>query len=100
MVLWCIGFFKEVAGVTEPKKIRVAVEIYGQTYQMVGTESSSHMRLVASLVDDMMREISSKNRSLDTTKIAVLTAVNTVNDAVKLKERIEELENELKTLKG
>ncbi|WP_040229002.1 cell division protein ZapA [Bhargavaea cecembensis] len=85
---------------TEPKKIRVAVEIYGQTYQMVGTESSSHMRLVASLVDDMMREISSKNRSLDTTKIAVLTAVNTVNDAVKLKERIEELENELKTLKG
>ncbi|MET3574587.1 cell division protein ZapA [Bhargavaea ullalensis] len=85
---------------TEPEKIRVAVEIYGQTYQMVGTESSSHMRLVASLVDDMMRDISSKNRSLDTTKIAVLTAVNTVNDAIKLKERIEELENELKLLKG
>ncbi|SIT83698.1 cell division protein ZapA [Edaphobacillus lindanitolerans] len=85
---------------TEPEKIRVAVEIYGQTYQMVGTESGSHMRLVATLVDDMMREISSKNRSLDTTKIAVLTAVNTVNDAIKLKDRIKELENELKLLKG
>lgn len=95
-----MGFFKEVAGVAEPEKNRVSVDIYGQTYQMVGKETVGHMRLVASLVDEMMREISSKNRSLDTTKIAVLTALNTMNDSLKLKERVEELENELNQLKG
>ena len=84
----------------EPDKNRVSVDIYGQPYQMMGKETIGHMRLVASLVDDMMREISSKNRSLDTTKIAVLTALNTVNDSLKLKERVEELENELNQLKG
>lgn len=84
----------------EPEKNRVTVDIYGQSYQMVGTETVGHMRHVASLVDDMMREISSKNRSLDTTKIAVLTALNMVNDSLKQKERIEELEHELNRLKG
>lgn len=94
------GIFQGGGGVAEPEKNRVSVDIYGQTYQMVGKESVGHMRLVASLVDDMMREISSKNRSLDTPKIAVLTALNMVNDSIKLKERIEELENELNQLKG
>lgn len=84
----------------EEQKIRVAVEIYGQTYKMVGTETSSKMRQVASIVDDQMREINERNPSLDTAKIAVLTAVNTVHDNLKLKEQIEQLEIELKNLKG
>lgn len=40
------------------------------------------------------------NPSLDTGKLAVLTAVNAVNDYVKLKEQFEELEREIKRLKG
>lgn len=82
------------------QKTSVAVDIYGQTYKMVGTESSSHMRQVASVVDDRMREISSKNPHLDITKMAVLTAVNSVNDYIKIKEQVEELEKELNKLKG
>lgn len=46
-----------------------------------------------------MREISSKNPSLDTSKLAVLTAVNAVNDYLKIKDRLERLENELKRVK-
>lgn len=85
---------------SEQHKIRVSVEIYGQTYKMVGSETSGHMRLVASMVDDKMREINSHNPSLDSAKLAVLTAINTVHEYVKLKEQIEQLEEEIKRLKG
>ncbi|MCZ8536230.1 MULTISPECIES: cell division protein ZapA [Paenisporosarcina] len=85
---------------SEQHKIRVSVDIYGQTYKMVGSETSGHMRLVASMVDDKMREINSHNPSLDSSKLAVLTAVNTVHEYVKLKEQVEQLEEEIKRLKG
>ncbi|WP_026581834.1 cell division protein ZapA [Bacillus sp. J33] len=81
------------------QKNRTSVDIYGQQYVIVGSESSSHVRLIASLVDDKMREISSKNPSLDISKLAVLTAVNAVNDYIKLKDRLERLENELNRVK-
>ncbi|EIJ79205.1 cell division protein ZapA [Bacillus methanolicus] len=84
---------------SDAQKNRITVEIYGQQYVIVGYESTSHIRLVASIVDDKMREISSKNPSLDTSKLAVLTAVNAVNDYLKIKDRLERLENELKRVK-
>lgn len=84
----------------EQTKNRISVEIYGHTYKMVGTESIGHMRLVASIVDDKMREISIHNSSLDSAKLAVLTAVNTVHEYLLLKEQVEKLEEELKKLKG
>lgn len=84
---------------SDRKKNRSTVDIYGQQYVIVGTESTSHIRLIASMVDDKMREISSANPSLDINKLAVLTAVNAVNDYIKLKDRVESLEAEIKRLK-
>lgn len=80
----------------QSEKTRTTVDIYGQQYIIVGSETPSHIRLVASLVDEKMREIALKNPSLDTSKLAVLTAVNAVNDYIKMKDRLEQLENELK----
>ena len=77
------------------QKHKTTVAIYGQAYVIMGTESPSHVRLVASLVDDKMREISYKNPTLDVNKLAVLTAVNAVNDYIKLKEQFEQLQAEL-----
>jgi len=84
---------------SEQEKTRISVDIYGQNYKMVGSESSGHMRLVASMVDDKMREINSHNSQLDIAKLAVLTAVNAVHDYIKVKEQLELLEEELKRLK-
>jgi cell division protein ZapA len=84
---------------SQEQKNRTTVDIYGTQYVIVGTESTSHIRLVASLVDEKMREISSMNPSLDKSKLAVLTAVNTLHDNLKLKEYCESLEEELKKLK-
>jgi len=77
------------------QKHKTTVAIYGQQYVIMGTESPSHVRLVASLVDDKMREISYKNPTLDVNKLAVLTAVNAVNDYIKIKDELERLQAEL-----
>lgn len=77
-------------------KKRITVEIYNKSYTIVGTEQESHVRLVASLVDQKMREISRMNRQLDTTRLAVLTAVNTMNDYIKLQNEHNALLRSLK----
>ena len=42
------------------------------------------------MVDEKMREISASNPSLDTNKLAVLTAINAVNDYLKTKEKLKQ----------
>jgi cell division protein ZapA len=81
---------------SNPRKSRITVDIYGQQYIILGSESPSHIRFIASLVDDKMREIGSKNPSLDASKLAVLTAVNAVNDYIKIKDELEKLQEEIK----
>lgn len=81
---------------SQPSKNRITVDIYGVQYTIVGTESASHIRHVASIVDEKMREISSMNPSLDTNRLAVLTAINAVNDYLKVKDRLEQHEKEIK----
>jgi cell division protein ZapA len=77
------------------QKNRTTVEIFSQAYIIMGSESPSHIRHVASLVNDKMREISSKNPNLESSKLAVLTAVNAVNDYLKMKDQLEQLQKEL-----
>ncbi|WP_284906684.1 cell division protein ZapA [Bacillus sp. lyk4-R2A-2] len=77
-------------------KTKTTVEIYGQSYTIIGQETKMHMRHVASIVDDKMREINEKNPYFDINKLAVLTAVNVVHDYLKLKEQYEKLEIQLK----
>ena len=84
---------------SQSRKNRITVDIYGVQYTIVGTESASHIRHVASMVDEKMREISSMNPSLDTNRLAVLTAINAVNDYLKVKDRLEQHEKELKRVK-
>ena len=95
LLLMLVGGFT----LAEQEKNRISVDIYGQSYKIVGTESTGHMRLVASIVDDKMREISAHNPTLDNTRLAVLTAVNTVHEYLKLKQQVEALEEQLKKLK-
>ncbi|WP_338030901.1 cell division protein ZapA [Fervidibacillus halotolerans] len=80
---------------SDEKKNRITVEIYGQKYVIVGTESPNHIRAVAMTVDEKMKEISNRNPFLDTSKVAVLTAVNAVNEYMKLKMEFEKLQEQL-----
>lgn len=75
---------------SEEKRTKVTVEINNRQYTIVGTESKEHVQLVADLVNEKMTEIHQANKHLDTTKLAVLTAINTMNDYIKLKEEFDE----------
>ena len=81
-------------------KNKITVDIYDQQYTIVGAESASHIRLVASLVDSKMREISDKNPNLDVSRLAVLTAVNTIHEYLKLQDQLSIIQMEQKTEKG
>ncbi|GEK33409.1 cell division protein ZapA [Kurthia sibirica] len=83
----------------ESPKNRISIEIYGQTYNMIGPESTAHMRAVAATVDEQMRNIKLMNPVLSSTQLAVLTAANTVNESLKLQQKIKSLEAELKKIK-
>lgn len=85
---------------SDNEKTKITVDIYGQQYTIVGTESSSHIRHVASLVDDKMREISEKNPSLDVSKLAVLTAINAFHEYLKMQEQMSIMQIEQKNEKG
>lgn len=78
------------------EKSRSTVEIYGEKYTIVGYENEEHIYKVASLVDKKMREIKMKNHNLDTRKLAVLTAVNSINELLKCQEELSRLKNEIK----
>ncbi|ASN05053.1 cell division protein ZapA [Virgibacillus necropolis] len=71
---------------TQNDKTRTTVEIHNNSYTIMGHEDAQHVRLVANLVDQKMNEIHKVNSTLGTTRLAVLTAVNTMNDYLKLKE--------------
>ncbi|RSK28093.1 cell division protein ZapA [Bacillus sp. HMF5848] len=73
------------------EKKKLTVDIYGQTYSIVGDESTSHVRMVAAMVDDKMHELAKANPQLDINKLAVLTAVNVVHDYVKLKQEYDQI---------
>lgn len=70
---------------------KIRVDIYGQEYQLRGDASTEHMRLVAGLVDDKMREIAAGNPRLDLHRLAVLAAVNIADEYMRLREEYEEL---------
>lgn len=76
---------------TESEKTRITVEIHNRRYTVVGQESAEHIKMVASLVDQKMDEIRYAKPSLDTTQLAVLTALNTMSDYLKLKDELNAL---------
>lgn len=81
---------------SQPNKRRVTVDIFNRSYTILGEEDEQHLNRVASLVNEKMKEIHEMNRSLDTSRLAVLTAVNTMNDYLKLKKEYEELQISIK----
>ncbi len=95
-IKWTIFFIREDLNVANEEKTRTTVEIHNRTYTIIGTEPQNHIKLVASLVDQKMNEIQEANRQLDTTRLAVLTAVNTMNDYLKLKEEYASLLGSMK----
>jgi len=62
------------------------VEIFGQTYSVRADGDSSYVHDLARFVDSRMREVADRTATVDTTKIAILAALN-ITDEMKQVER-------------
>ncbi len=66
---------------TEP----IEVEIFGSVYQVRGEKDSEHLQSLAEMVDRKMREIGQHVSTVNTSKIAILAALNLADELVQVR---------------
>jgi cell division protein ZapA len=87
----------------------IDIKVFGRTYKIKvkGEEDEEYISRLTSYVDQKMQEIAVKSRSEDSTKIAVLAALNIADEYFlsrmrldKVDERIERMEAEIATVES
>lgn len=68
----------------------VDVTIFNQTYRLRSKTDKEHVRQIANLVDERMRQISAQITTHDIVKIAVLTALNIADEMQNLRNYYEQ----------
>jgi cell division protein ZapA len=76
----------------------VKVTIMGQVFSVSSDDGEEHLRRVASLVDDKMREITDVGRVASSYAAAVLTALNIASEYQKLRDEQVEIEATIERL--
>ncbi|HDA1159245.1 TPA: cell division protein ZapA [Staphylococcus aureus] len=79
-------------------KNKVNVSINDQLFTIVGEDNPEHIRYVAHLVDDKIKELRYKAAGLDTSRKAILTAVNIMHEKVLLEEENRRLKQQIHKL--
>ncbi|HDB3089132.1 TPA: cell division protein ZapA [Staphylococcus aureus] len=79
-------------------KNKVNVSINDQLFTIVGEDNPEHIRYVAHLVDDKIKELGYKAVGLDTSRKAILTAVNIMHEKVLLEEENRRLKQQIHKL--
>ena len=77
----------------EPQSIRVV--IYDQEYFMRGDLNEEYIQKLARYLDTKMRSIAERTRTVDTVRVAILAALNVVDEYHQLKARHEEVTEHL-----
>jgi cell division protein ZapA len=63
------------------------VEIFGQTYSVRAESESAYIHDLARFVDSRMKEVAERTATVDTTKIAILAALNISDDLYQAETR-------------
>lgn len=72
----------------------VVVSIFNQPYSLRSPQGGERIIEIARLVDERMQQISAQITTHDTTKIAVLAALNIADELQTIKERLQQQEDE------
>jgi cell division protein ZapA len=87
----------------------VEIEIYGQTYRIrvKGEEDEKYISHLTSYVDQKMREVAVKSKSVDVLKVAVLAALNIADEYFLCQKNLDQLneviglmENEIESMEA
>jgi len=70
---------------------RVQVEIYGQIYSLKGTDDPVRIRELAAYVDAKMKEIEKGTGTVDSLRVAILTALTIADELYRLRLQYSEL---------
>jgi cell division protein ZapA len=73
----------------EPQGVRVV--IYDQEYFMRGDLNREYIEKLAQYLDAKMRSIAGRTHTVDTLRVAILAALNVVDEYHQLKARYEEV---------
>jgi cell division protein ZapA len=66
--------------------VRATVEIFGQRLGLRADGDAARLQEIARFVDSRMREVADRSSSVDTVKIAVLTALNIADELFQERE--------------
>ncbi len=66
--------------------VRATVEIFGQRLGLRADGDEARVQEIARFVDNRMREVADRSSSVDTVKIAVLTALNIADELFQERE--------------
>ena len=80
------ALYSEVGG-DDVSAVRASVEIFGQRLGVRADGDEDRLHELARFVDSRMREIAERSASVDTVKIAVLTAMNIADELYCERER-------------
>ena len=82
----------------EPHSIRVV--IYDQEYFMRGDLNEQYIQKLARYLDTKMRSIAERTRTVDTVRVAILAALNVVDEYHQVKARYEEATQQMEQKVG
>lgn len=71
------------------------VEIFGSVYNVKGEKDPEYLQELAELVDGRMREIAKQVSTVDSAKIAILTALNIADELFQCRRHQEEDRGEI-----
>ena len=69
---------------------RVVLEILGNSFALK-TDDPEHMEMLGKMVDQQMKKVTQQVHSFDSTKIAILAALQLADDYCQLKKDYDEL---------
>jgi len=69
----------------DPETNRIQVEIAGRTYTLRGNRDADSVRRLAAMVDERMSAIAAHTATPDTTRVAILAALNIADELRKAK---------------
>lgn len=78
---------------SEHAPVTVRVNIFDQIYSLRSPKGEEHIRQIAQVVDERMRQISAHTTTFELSRIAVLAALNIADELQDLKARREETDS-------
>lgn len=68
------------------------IEIFDQSYNVQAEGEESYLRELASFVDEKMHAVAESTHQVDSTRVAVLTALNIADELFVLRKRLKQIE--------